>query len=173
MHNWKANYYFKAFSLFEALFTTTIIALLVLLAVPSYRCLIGKTRAQIYASELVTSLEFARTCAIRLGESVTVCGSKNHQTCDGSWSEGIIVTAANGAKILKVLPAVATKNSLSWNEVSDIIFTPNGFANGYQRSFYYCPENATNATVIILNESGVARISGRAPDGKKIPCKIL
>lgn len=170
MYICKATYYFKAFSLIELLITTTIVALLAALSVPSYRCLISGNRAQIYVDELVSTLEFARTYAIKTGESVIFCGSKNIQYCDGLWKDGMIAITANSAKIVKVLAPIAARDDLSWHGAYDITFTPDGFANGYQGSFYYCSENATNAIVVILSSTGRVRISDKTHDGKKIPC---
>lgn len=170
MYACRANYHLKAFSLLEMLFAMTILVLLIVLAVPSYRCLVGSNRAQIYIDELVSTLEFARTYAIKTGESVIFCGSKNNQSCDGLWQDGMIAIMANSAKILKVLAPIAARDNLSWHGAPDIIFTPDGFANGYQGSFYYCSENATSATVVILSSSGRVRVSDKMHNGKKILC---
>lgn len=164
------NYYLKAFSLLELLLATTILACLIVLAVPAYRGLIKHNRAQIYLDELVATLEFARAYATTTGASVRVCGSNNHQDCSNSWSDSIIVTATNSSKILKILAPPTTKDQLSWHGAAHITFTPNGLAHGYQGSFYYCRDRATNATVIILSPTGQVRISDQTYDGKKIPC---
>lgn len=175
MYIWKANYHIKAFSLIELLIAMAIAAVLVALAVPSYRCLISSNRAQIYANELVALLEFAHTYAIKTGESVVFCRSKSNQSCDslcqnGGCQDGMIVIVEDRAKVLKTLAPIDAGDSLLWSGTSKITFTSDGFASGHQKSFYYCPEHATNATVIILNKTGMARISAETHDGKKIPC---
>ena len=172
---WKANYCSKAFSLLELLIATVIVALLVALAVPSYRYLVGSNRAQIYANELVALLEFAHTYAVKTGESVVFCGSKNNQSCDDLYpnsrcQNSMIAITENSAKVLQVLAPAVDRDNLSWHGGKKIIFTPDGFAKGYQGSFYYCPDGVTSATVIILNKTGMARISNAAHDGRKIPC---
>jgi len=171
----KANGYLKAFSLIELLIATAITALLIVLAIPSYRHLISNNRAQIYANELVSLLEFAHTYAVKTGESVIFCSSKNNQSCDslcqnGRCQDGMIAITENSNKVLKILTPVTSKDNLNWHGSGQIIFTPDGFAKGYQGSFYYCHENATNAIVIILNKTGMARISKKTHDGKKVSC---
>lgn len=165
------NYYIRAFSLLELLIAMVIAALLVVLTVPSYRHCIGKTRAQIYTNELVSILEFARMSAIKIGEPVIFCGSKDYQSCDGLWQKGIIVITKNSAKILKILEPITKKDNLSWHGNPSIIFAPNGFVNGYQGSFYYCPDGATSAIVIILSPTGMVRVSDKTHDGNKISCE--
>lgn len=165
------NYYIKAFSLLELLIAMIIVALLVVLAAPSYRYCIGRTRAQIYTNKLVSMLEFARISAIKIGEPVIFCGSKDHQSCDGLWQKGILIITENSAKILKVLAPITNRDKLNWHGNPNIIFAPNGFVSGYQGSFYYCPDGATNATVIILSPTGMVRVSDKTHDGNKIPCE--
>lgn len=161
--------------MFELLIVMAIAALLVALAVPSYKCLVSSNRAQIYANELVMLLEFAHTYAIKTGESIVLCSSKNNQSCDdlcqnGRCQDGMIAIIESSNKVVKILEPVADKDSLSWQGGKKIIFTPDGFTKGYQGSFYYCPKKATSAIVIILNRAGMARVSDRTHGGEKISC---
>jgi type IV fimbrial biogenesis protein FimT len=154
----------KAFSLIELLIVITVVAIMSLVAIPSWQEIISKNHAYAYVNELMMALQLARATAIKTGKSVKFC-------CDTSWENGSIVVISN--KVLRVVPPVFAGDKLSCNHNSGITFSPNGFTNGQQKSFYYCPKNfPKNARAVILNATGRARISKTTPDNKRIPCNF-
>jgi Tfp pilus assembly protein FimT len=158
--------YIKAFSLFELLLVIVFIAIVLLVAQPSWQEMVSKNHAQAYTNELVIALQFARATAIGLGEPVMFYFSEKHHSM-------IVVTTVGKPKVLQVLPAVFAGDVLSLNRSSTITFTPDGFAGGQNRSFYYCPKNSSkNALAVILSPSGRTRVSSRTSDGKRIICNF-
>jgi len=162
----------KAFSLLELLLVIVLIVIILLVAQPSWQSMVSKNHAQIYTNELMMALRFARASATKLGEPVTFCGSQHHKECDDLWESGSIVVTTAG-RVLRVLPPVFAGDILDWNRGASITFSPDGFADGQNRSFYYCPKNSSeNALAVILSPSGRSRVSPKTHDGKRIPCNF-
>ena len=102
----------RGFTLVEMLVVMAISAILIAAAVPSFQSLIASTRASSASGTLVSSLEYARSEAIRRNQNVTVCRTadanapENVLACsdvaagnfDGNdWGSGWIVFAKAGA----------------------------------------------------------------------------
>jgi type IV fimbrial biogenesis protein FimT len=90
------------FNLIELMVATTIAAILMAIAVPSYRYVTNSSRVSGEINELLGDMMLARAEAIRNGEPVTVCPSTNGTSCSalGSWAGGWIVFTdfnANGS----------------------------------------------------------------------------
>lgn len=171
------NLYQKAFSLIELLVAISLIAISLSIAIPSLRQTISKNYAIMYANELMVALQFTRAAAIWLGEPVIFCGSKDHITCNGSWQDSLIVVTAKTGKVMRVMPAVFAKDKLIWRgsfgTTKAITFLPQGFTNGLQGSFYYCPKNSLESTfAVILNSIGRVRIVNELSKEKRILCNF-
>lgn len=169
--------YIKAFSIVELLITISLIAISLSIALPSLRQTISKNYAIMYANELMVALQFTRAAAIRLGEPAIFCGSKDHRTCNGSWQDSLIVVTATTGKVMRVMPPVAAKDKLIWRgsfgTTKAITFLPQGFTNGLQGSFYYCPKNSSESIfAVILNSTGRVRIANEMAKEERILCNF-
>jgi len=92
--SYKVNQSSKAgFTLIELMIVITIIAVLVGLAVPSFRDATLGSKLSGYANNLVASIRLARGEAIKRNSWVAVCISANGTNCasSGSWEQGWIV----------------------------------------------------------------------------------
>ncbi|KHK56143.1 pilus assembly protein [Ralstonia sp. A12] len=82
-------------SLVELLVTLAIVAVLAIIATPSYVGLTQKVRLQAEANSLVSDLQFARSEAIKRGLPVSLCPSSNGTACNttntSNWEAGWIV----------------------------------------------------------------------------------
>lgn len=162
----------NAFSLIELLITITLVAIVLVIAMPSWQGMTSKNRTLIYTNNLIMALQFTRATAIKLGEPVRFCGSKSHKRCDGSWQNGAIIVTTKD-EVLRILPPIFAGDKLSWNHGNVITFSPEGFSKGLQGSFYYCPKGySKNALAVILYSTGRVRISSETPDGKEISCNF-
>jgi type IV fimbrial biogenesis protein FimT len=91
------------FNLVELLVATTLAAILMGIAVPSYRYVTNSSRVSSEINNLLGDLTLARAEAIRQGQPVTVCPTQNGTACSTNitdWSNGWIVFTdfnANGA----------------------------------------------------------------------------
>jgi type IV fimbrial biogenesis protein FimT len=91
------------FTLIEILTVITIVAILFALGVPSYQYVTNSNRISGEVNGLLGDMQYARSEAIKEGQTVTVCSSANSTTaaptCSGTaaWQSGWIVFAdANG-----------------------------------------------------------------------------
>lgn len=95
----------RGFTLMELLVTLAIMALLLALAMPSFKSSIDSNRRTTYANQLVEDLNLARSEAIKRNKKVVVCASSGGTSCitapgaPSDWTVGWIVyvpTAATG-----------------------------------------------------------------------------
>ncbi len=92
----------NGFTLIELMITLAIAAILLTVAVPSFRTFIENNKAITQVNEVLSAHNLARMEAIKRGSTVTVCTSSNGTACSNStnWKNGWIVfndLNANGA----------------------------------------------------------------------------
>lgn len=85
----------RGFTLVELMVTLLVLAVLLGLAVPSFRDAALSSRLTGYANDLVASVQVARSEAIKRNASVTLCASTDGATCeeDVGWEVGWIILA--------------------------------------------------------------------------------
>lgn len=71
----------RGFSLFELMITIAVVAVLLAIAVPSFRDVIRRNQITSASNELLASLAYARTEAIDRGQLVSMCPSLNGKDC--------------------------------------------------------------------------------------------
>jgi type IV fimbrial biogenesis protein FimT len=85
------------FTLIELMVALTVAAILVGLAIPSFREFSGNSRTVATTNSLVGALAVARSEALRRSTSVSICPSTDMQTCNGGdWTQGWIVFTDSG-----------------------------------------------------------------------------
>jgi type IV fimbrial biogenesis protein FimT len=118
------------FTLIELLVTMLVAGILIAIAVPAFSSFVQNDRDIGQANSLVSSLNYARSEAIKqnITGGVTVCPSVNGTTCSGTaWSQGWIVTNATGT-VLSAVPAMAGHNTLTPS--AGITFQSTGLPSG-------------------------------------------
>ena len=130
----------RGFTLTELLVVTAIVAVLLGIGVPSYRYITNSYRMSSEVNGLLGDLQFARSEAIKEGQMVTACVSRDGATCDvGSttWQEGWIVfqdlnndqTVDPGDTVLRVQRAFNGSDTLIPNTgVNSVTYNREGFA---------------------------------------------
>jgi type IV fimbrial biogenesis protein FimT len=144
----------------ELLITMTLVAILLSIAVPSYRYVTYSNRASSEVNALLGEMQLARAEAIKEGQFVTVCPSTNGTSCTGSttWNTGWIVfsdvngnaTVDAGDTVIQVQKAFAVTSDTftSDNNVQAITFNREGFVSGL-------PATASGYITITLHTSPV------------------
>jgi type IV fimbrial biogenesis protein FimT len=140
-------------TLMECLVALAIMAILSVLAVPSFRDLLVRRTVLVTAEALVDDLRFARTEALKRGGQVSVCSSANGLACSQSavWVEGWIVFVDGGNtaevdgsdEILRVQTRQSGMASIAsdppGNDKSIFSFRPLGMASPASQSFKLTP----------------------------------
>jgi type IV fimbrial biogenesis protein FimT len=128
------------FTLIEMLTVVGVVAILLGIAVPSYRYITNSYRMSGEVNGLLGDLQFARAEAIKEGQPITTCVSKDGATCDAgstTWQEGWIVfqdlnndqTVDPGDTVLRVQRTFSGFDTFTAaNGVSSVTFNREGFA---------------------------------------------
>jgi type IV fimbrial biogenesis protein FimT len=145
----------SGFTLLELLITMSVAAILLTIAVPSFRYITNGNRIAGEVNGLLGDLQFARSEAIKEGRYVSVCASSDGLSCSGStaWQSGWIVfpNPNNNPAVtpgLAVTPLLRLQNAFSStdtfvsNGISVITFNRDGYAGGI-----------VNGTLITLHDS--------------------
>jgi type IV fimbrial biogenesis protein FimT len=92
----------RGFTLIELMITLSLAAIILTLAVPAFRDIILNNRAAVQSNELVTTMNVARSEAVRRGARVSVCASSDQSSCTGgtNWAVGWIVFVDGAANDL-------------------------------------------------------------------------
>jgi type IV fimbrial biogenesis protein FimT len=142
------------FTMIEILMTIAIAAILMSLAVPSFRYITNSNRIASELNGLLGDLQLARAEAIKEGRTVTVCQSGDGASCTGSgnWEGGWIafsdptnvgVYDVGETYLRKQKRFSGTDTFVASNAVSVITFNRQGYAVGI----------ANNGVLLTLNDS--------------------
>jgi prepilin-type N-terminal cleavage/methylation domain len=160
----------SAFTLPELLITISVVGILLGVAIPSFDSAIKNNLLTNYSNEFITSLNFARTEAIKRGQHVVV--RKTSSNWENGWHVFVDIDRSTSAKAnvfdaatdvqLKVYPAFEADFTLRGNNnfVNFIRYQPNGTSNQIG-SFIVCHNGQLNgAKLITVNTVGRTRIVG-------------
>jgi type IV fimbrial biogenesis protein FimT len=163
------------FTLLELLLTMAVAAVLLGIAVPSYRGLVQRNAVTAQVNDLVGDLSYARSQAVTRGQAVYLCTSFNGSVCaaSGGWSQGWIVYApdpndtANPPAVQDLLRAHgALKGQIqitgNQNITDSAHFDANGFAMGSIGTFTATADNSP-AKYVVISGSGRIRTDNQAP----------
>lgn len=129
------------FTLIEAMVTVAILTIVLSIGVPAMTAMIENYRLTAVTNELLTSIQFARTEAIRQRNRVTICSrAANGDVCDNAtgWSSGWLIylddapaanPTANANGLLRIASNLNTNNltiSGSSHAASYLSFSGNG-----------------------------------------------
>lgn len=175
----------RAYSLHDALVTLAVAGVLLGIGAPSFAQLIAGQRLTTAVNGLVTALYSARSEAIKRGERAVLCPSVDDATCSAAsdratdWHHGYLLFAdanANherddGEAVLRVFTPESGLTIRSSRDRDHVTYQPDGLASGTNISLVVCAERREVAPrVVIVSNSGRARVSTRLPDGKLPTC---
>ena len=170
------------FTIIELLITVSIVGILTALSLPSFLDTVESMTTNSQAKTLLSTLNLARSEAIRRGANVGICASNDGADCDeDDWSEGWIVFQDNngdadgktgsvdaGDEIIRVYENLSGNSTLTFT-VDFFEYDSKGFnATGALQTILLCPgsNNAANARSIEISAAGRGR---RIEDGLVCP----
>ena len=173
----------RAYSLFDALTTLAVLCTVATVAIPAVSHLVASTRVTTQVNELMTHLHLARSEAIKRGQRVLLCKSRDGSRCtsDSPWHEGWIVfvdqndnhTVDGDEQIIRVqqaLTGVTLQARLSSGANNDLGYRPDGFS-GKLGTFTFCvPDAPDRARAIIIYRTGRPRISRISDENEPLSC---
>lgn len=111
----------NGFTLIELMVTVTVLAILVVVAAPSFNETILSNKLTSYANNFVASAILARSEAIKRNAAVTLCRSSDGLTCatTGGWQQGWIVLS--GTTVIKYQQSLSSDYSLT-GDVYSMVF---------------------------------------------------
>lgn len=139
------------FTLIELLVTVALIAILAVIAVPSFTQVIRDNRLTTQTNNLTSALQYARAEAARRGVAVTV----TPQGADDDWGEGWIVSV--GGASLRVFDG--PRNPLTIIGPANLSFGANGVLASGSTQLTVCAESAATGREISLNAAGLIRLN--------------
>ena len=179
----------RGFTLIEIMIGILVFGILLAIGVPSFENMIRNNRMTSNVNTFVTSLNQARSEAVKQNLPVILCSSANGTSCGGNsvnWEEGWVVYvdrnndgdidggndcgsgAANDC-ILTVEPGLAGELSLR-SSANSLRYVGSG-ASDSGPTFTMCDSRGTSdATAVIVAASGRPSISQTEPDGSALSC---
>jgi type IV fimbrial biogenesis protein FimT len=128
------------FTLTELVVVMAIVGILLGIGVPSFKYVTTANRVSSEVNALLGDMQYARSEAVREGQTVTVCTSTDGANCTGgggnTWQGGwIVFSDANGDKAVQSAtePVLRVKNTFSGQDtftstVNAVTFNREGFA---------------------------------------------
>jgi type IV fimbrial biogenesis protein FimT len=155
----------RGFTILELMMTIAVIAVIAGFAAPSFLASIRANRIVTDNNELISTLAFARSEAIKRGQRVTVCPSADQATCaaSGGWEQGWIVfldptgigTVDAGEPVLRVWDALEGTTIRAAGSFSDwVSFVGSGETRATPNnsdSFYVCGSDGDTARGRTIN----------------------
>ena len=159
------------FTLIELLVTMVILAIVLSIAVPSFITLVQNSRLVGQTNDLVTSLNYARSEAIKRGVRVSVCSRLDNTTCSGAtvfnWDTGWLVfvnpnnsAVANAGTVIQVRQPLENGNPLRTDTaggtggLQHVTYQNSGFS-GNADTFRLCDSRGTaSGRAIVVSLQG-------------------
>lgn len=175
----------QGLTLLELLVTIAMMAILLTIAVPSYRESIRQNRLTVQIGGFVAALRLAQSEAIRLDQMVTLCKSSNPEAtttpaCDNAttWDSGwVLFVDANGDGIIDTgesiirvgAPLVAGSSLLGSSAVADVVTYRPTSEIAAAGTFVLCDNNdMTHARAVFLATNGRIRLAERNSSGTPV-----
>jgi type IV fimbrial biogenesis protein FimT len=170
----------SGFTIIELMVVMVLLAVMAMLATPSWRTLQARNAIRTLANDYTLSVYFARSEAVRQNAPVTICPSNDGATCtDSALENGWVVfqglsDAAAPVILQDTLPRTGVRTAFSTNAVASraLTFLPNGqpAANFAGNTLRVCPADAAFDSLsrdVVMNRT--ARLTVVTPGVCNIP----
>lgn len=159
------------FTMIELLVTISIAAIMLTIAIPSFRDFLLNSRRATQTNDFILALNYAKSEAVKRSETVTVCSRSTDTTCAGStiWDSGWLVfvdnngngTADTGEMVLQVRGDLEGGNTLRSGNRTRVTFNSLGFSPNTNDTFNLCDNRgAADGRRIVVSSMG--RVTSQA-----------
>lgn len=123
-----SKYKVQGLTLVELLVTTSVLTIILGIAVPSYKSLVQSAQSKSETNKVLSLVQLARSEAIKLDKPVTVCPTEDFLTCSGAgdWSKGAIAYYVKSGASNIIAVKEASKQSIEITGPASVIFTAIG-----------------------------------------------
>lgn len=156
------------FTLVEAMVTLAVVAIVAVMAVPSFRDYATRTALRAQVSDLAGAIRLARSEAIKRGRTVVLCRTDDPLAASpacasgSDWAGGWVMR--QGDQPIRVQPAYANSGGIVATGIATLQFLPTGSVVGINGDFTFRPHLAAADEAyerlsrrICLNTQGVTR----------------
>ena len=160
----------KGFTLFELIFTITILIITLTLGIPLLQQWIQRSKTTDLQHTLLHSIHYARSQAVRLQSTVTLCPGSSQ--CEDNWNSQLLIFSdlnSNGVLdsnelLLKYMDIGILGEHVDWRSFrrkSYLQFDARGLTPALNGTLHFCPSptNEDLKFAIILSRTGRVRIS--------------
>ena len=164
----------SGFSLIEMLVVIAVLSILLAVSLPNFQNMIERSGTNSQAKLFLTTLNLARSEAIKRGGNVAICASTDGADCSkGAWGEGWIVffdangnanglagSVDAGDTLIRVFDSGGSANVTTLFNGDFFKYSALGFsATNDSRTLLICPASskAANARSIVIGSSGRGR----------------
>jgi prepilin-type N-terminal cleavage/methylation domain-containing protein len=153
----------NGFTLIELLITMTIVAILLIQSSLWLSPLLDQYTVTSDTNRLFSTLQFARSEAIKRNGVIKVCPSENSNVCSSDWSKGYIVfmDAIDEGHNIKILRAEKSSPLSHIHSGKQKMITYVGDGRCLSRSTFTISSNDTQFQKIVIYDSGRARLEHR------------
>ena len=175
----------RGFTLLELLVAVAVVAIVATIGVPQFSNFINNQQRTAAMNELVYSLAYARSEALKRNQFVTLCRSTDQSSCAGAgtdWSVGWIVfantasvnaaTRNGGEDLLLTFPGFESEADFATGDLAAglVVFQPSGDL-GNTATWVYCDGRGDEqARSVIINETGRGSVSNLDADDDALVC---
>jgi type IV fimbrial biogenesis protein FimT len=169
----------SAFTLIELMVTIAVAAVVLTLGAPGFGRVIERNQLSAQINELVSTLHFARSEAVRRNDDLKVCHSADGVNCGGAgyevgWiifidDDGDDVWDDPAEELIRVNEALSNNYTLHVNGNMDSFFYRAKGRTSDQGRFVLCKNgDLTKSRAIFIGPSGRARLAPLDPNGTPI-----
>lgn len=130
----------RAYTLVELMLVLSLLSILLLIGLPALHQLVSRQRDTVLIDQVVNSLHYARTEAVKRNVHIVVCGSQDGETCDEQWAGDWVVMAKYPTKsvVIQRFNPVPYGGKLTANR-HRLVFHPTGISRGTAITLRYLP----------------------------------